>query len=227
MSKGPNKKLRIYKEGQRFGRLTITEAYVERTGWRWHHAVLCDCGNVKMVAGSNLRSRHTSSCGCLQRDLVETHKMAYSREYSSWHAMLQRCNNKKDAAYKNYGGRGITVCKEWLSFIGFIEDMGIKASADLTLERVDNEKGYSPDNCIWADWFTQAQNRRIGSNNKTGRAGVSINSRKKTYTATITRNKKTVFLGNFSKLDDAIAARVKAEETFNQTGEILSCQNMG
>jgi len=167
-----------------------------------------------------LNAGRSLSCGCRRTESLSTHRMSKCREYHVWTSMTQRCNNKKSQVYKNYGGRGITVSKEWLSFETFIEDMGVSPSADLTLERVDNNAGYSKANCIWADRSAQIVNQRMRVDNKTGRKGVSIDSCDNRYRATITRNHKRVELGKFSDLEEAIAARVKAEEIFNQTGAI-------
>lgn len=204
---------RIHKEGQRFGRLIITKAYACKVNGIWAHESVCDCGNTKTVSGADMRKGNVASCGCL----MATHGMRHVAEYNVWGSMIQRCTNKKDSGYKNYGGRGIAVSKEWLSFENFIEDMGRRPSDDLTLERVDNNKGYSADNCIWADRCTQAQNKRIRSDNKTGHMGVSIDHIQNKYMVTIQRGNKRLFLGRFTELGEAIAVRVKAEETFNQT----------
>ena len=207
------------KVGDVFGRLTIVSAYSSKTSGRWFHKVVCSCGKSKYVAGDDMRAGKVSSCGCLRTELFTTHGMSNSAEYKVWASMIQRCTNKGRAAYKNYGGRGISVCDDWLLFENFIEDMGDRKVDTLTIDRVDNNKGYCKANCVWADRSTQSINSRVRSDNKTGRKGVSVN-RKGGYRATIQRSSKRVYLGDFKTLENAISARSKAENNFIKTGEL-------
>lgn len=149
--------------GQVFGRLTV----LRRSGTaasghaRWFCS--CECGNTTQVLSSNLRVGVTKSCGCLvaenMRKVSTTHGLLKHSSYQVWAKMLGRCLNQNNPAYKHYGGRGITVCDRWLSVENFIADMG-ERPARLSLERVDVNKGYSKDNCVWADAKTQARNKR-------------------------------------------------------------------
>lgn len=121
--------------------------------------VKCRCGTEKVVLAQNLRNGTTISCGCYSRSRSRTHGMRSSPEYESWRSMWKRCGNPKHQAFDRYGGAGITVCPAWKTFETFYADMGPRPNG-YTLERKDNGKGYNPDNCVWADWNTQAKNRR-------------------------------------------------------------------
>jgi hypothetical protein len=152
------KKVLIDLLGQRFGRLQVV-ARAANTGPKKSMAVwccVCDCGGTCDVLSSNLRAGKSTSCGCTRR----VHGRWKVPEYSVWRAMVQRCCNPNSPAYKNYGGRGIVVCEAWREFASFYADMGSRPSPDHSLERKDNDAGYSPDNCVWATRQEQGQNRR-------------------------------------------------------------------
>lgn len=145
--------------GKRYGRLTVLrQKGTTRYGvTRWR--VRCDCGAEKDVLINSLVAGLTTSCGCAHREAVTKHGMEGTRIYNVWASMLQRCRNPNHRAFHNYGGRGITVCERWYDFRNFLADMG-EAPSGMTLERVDNDRGYSPDNCIWASRSDQNRNQR-------------------------------------------------------------------
>lgn len=150
--------------GETFGRLTA----VEKLGSVW--LCSCLCGNTITVRAGPLRNGNTKSCGCLHKERCDsfgsimlhkhlTHGLSKHPTFRSWGAMKQRCLNKNHHAYSEYGGRGIGVCDRWLDFSNFVSDMGLRPDGT-SLDRVDNNGGYSPENCIWSNWTKQNRNKR-------------------------------------------------------------------
>lgn len=151
--------------GMKFNRLTVMcRVENSKTGQsRWK--CKCDCGNESVVTGSRLTNGIIKSCGCLSREkLIERnyrHGLTKTRLYHTWCDMKDRCYNANKPKYKNYGFRGITVCDEWLHDFKAFYDWSIANGYNdiLTIDRIDVDKGYSPDNCRWADNKTQANNK--------------------------------------------------------------------
>lgn len=151
-----------------FGRLVITK-YIGVVNKVRRVECLCQCGNSTSVRLNCLTTGNTTSCGCLGRERrlvsIATHghgsrkKGKVSPTYESWMGMRMRCLNPKNKHYADYGGRGITICERWDSFEAFLEDMGAKPDG-LTIDRIDNESGYSRENCRWATAEQQGRNKR-------------------------------------------------------------------
>lgn len=152
------------KVGKEYGRLSIIKE-VEQKKNRRRFLCQCDCGNIKTIDLSKLRTGNTKSCGCLQSESrsisSRTHGLCHHPLYSVWASMKARCYNKNLPTYHCYGGRQIAICEEWLEFVPFYEwAMGHGYRKGLTIERVENSGNYEPDNCTWIPPEQQARNKR-------------------------------------------------------------------
>lgn len=163
----------------------------------------CYCGNQFKSMVQSVKSKHTQSCGCYHKKInIESsikHGLTKHKIYVVWKSMMSRCNNIKNISYKHYGVRGITICKEWYDVKNFIEDMYPSYQDGLTLDRKENDKGYSKDNCRWANKSTQQRNKRkLQSNNTSGYRGVTFYKRDKKYKAQIQLKLKKISIGKFN-----------------------------
>ena len=165
-------KSKLLEKGQKFGRLTVIELdhikdYKDKLGKIYHreyYKCICECGNFWVTEKSQLTTGHCQSCGCLQKEANRTkpncHGMSKTKIYSIWSTMKDRCFREKCVDYKNYGGRGITIQKEWLDFKNFYEwakNNGYKEG--LTIERIDVNGNYEENNCTWIENALQSKNK--------------------------------------------------------------------
>jgi len=163
--------------GQKYGHLTAIIRLLNREAF-----FMCDCGSWTIAYEGHVQRGRIVSCGCIHRQRTSSalsarqtkHGLFGTPTYVVWNSMNQRCNNPNTRAFPRYGGRGIKVCDEWKTFEGFLADMGTVPQG-LTLERVDNDKGYSKQNCIWAPMADQA-------NNKSTNVAIEVNGVRKNIT---------------------------------------------
>lgn len=159
---------------------TLVKDLTDRVFGRWHvisfshttnigHAYwncVCECGTHRAVSGTSLIRGSSKSCGCFNRERAiecsTKHGKCHTPEYRVWKKLLRRCYEQNDKSYHNYGGRGIAVCDQWRnSFESFINDMGTRPSKNHSIDRIDNDGNYEPNNCRWATPKQQSRNRRV------------------------------------------------------------------
>ena len=152
--------------GMAFGKLTVIERAQNGFDGRAWWMCLCQCGKKHLTSGKRLRAGITKSCGCLHTEQVSrmgknniTHGMSKTRTWVTWESVRERCLNPNNNAWKDYGGRGIKICKRWDSFENFLADMGERPIGK-TIDRVNNNGNYEPSNCRWATSTQQNRNKR-------------------------------------------------------------------
>lgn len=198
----------VDRTGQVFGKLTVLEQAgrdkLKKVLWRCR----CECGNETVVVSGSLVTGNTTSCGCALKEAITKHGGTGKGSYNTWRAMIRRCTVETDKDYPRYGGRGVSVCPEWLVYENFVADMG-EPNGDETLDRVDVYGNYTKENCRWAGVKTQNRNVRVRANSKTGYVGVSIVGKK--FMAKVTVGKKAYYSKLFPTVEEAAAARKDLE----------------
>lgn len=217
----------VYNGNEFLRRIERSENF-KPTHMKW--IVLCHCGEEYESVAYSITSGKTRSCGCLRKKMMTTHGVADTRLYKIFSGMKQRCNNPRNTNYKNYGGRGIKVCEEWMNG-GFQEfqkwALSSGYSEKLTIDRIDVDRDYEPSNCQWTTMNEQTRNKRVKTSSVSGCTGVNPTEIPGKWRARIRVDTKEIPLGRFFDIREAVKARKEAEikywgKTYQDFDKILS-----
>ena len=199
--------------GVKFTRLTVLKKEKANNHGKIMWLCLCDCGNKSHVSTGSLNSKSIMSCGCLRRERIKEsltkHSSCGSKVYNTWRAMTYRCSCKNGKNYKDYGGRGITVCKDWLNASNFIKWATSNGYCEgLQIDRINNDGNYEPSNCRFVNARDNVLNQRLlKSSNTTGYTGVYWYKTYGKYVTKISVNKKSNHLGYSNTKKEALKKR--------------------
>lgn len=214
--------------GTRWGNfkvLGIDESYISKTYNSNHWLFECDCGNVISEIPSRVLSGHKKSCGCRKDKQKTKHGLYADPFYHSWWSMMQRCNNPKHHNYHRYGGRGINVCDEWkdlATFVAWAHATYPDSGEKFTVDRIDNDKGYSPNNCRWATSKVQANNRK-----KTAQATINGETRSISEWCEIYHMPHQVVLSRIRCMKwEALKALSTPVKRFNERGALVEIEGV-
>jgi len=224
--------------GKESNRLKVIDVIMKETGskklMRSYLICECNCASGKIVHAlpHAFDTGKTKSCGCYNDEQIKIrrfkHGGSYSRLFFVWWNMKRRCDDPTDKNYHHYGGRGIRCADEWKEFepfqkwalsTGFDEDIAESGRNKITLDRIDTNGNYEPDNCRWTGMTTQARNKRLRKSNKSGAANVYFVKEKQKWLARISYDGKEICLGHYDTKDEAIAVRKQAEADYWQGGK--------
>lgn len=203
-------------EGQTFGRfLVLSVNGSDSAGFLY--LCKCSCGAIKTVRGSSLRNGASRSCGCFNREVITSHGFSNTPTYSSWVSARSRCRYEKDSSYPRYGGKGIEICDRWYnSFENFLEDMGERPEGK-TLDRIDGERGYYPENCRWATLVEQSSNRKHTHPSLSKYRGVFYKKTNGRWLSSLSGYEETgqIYIGIY---DTDVEAALAYDEKVRETG---------
>lgn len=201
--------------GRKFGRISVVCRVEDRIKGRPSYRCLCECGNESVVSATALRTGKTISCGCYNKERRVSHGLYGTPEYKTLIRMIQRCEYPNNDNYKHYGAKGIKVCLEWRhNPQKFLEDMGKQPSKHHSIDRIDTNKGYSPDNCKWSTHTEQNRNRNAQQKSVSGYSGVRFIKKVGKWEANIIVDRRSIYLGRYRDVEDAIQARKEAEQKY-------------
>lgn len=203
----------IDRTGQRYGSLVAIRRAENDACGKAQWLCKCDCGNVVVVPSRKLLNKHPS-CGCLYNGKPMIYRRSHSNKlYNQWSGMIYRCTHQNASHYERYGERGIAVCDEWGSnFEAFVEwSLANGYSADLEIDRINNNGDYSPENCRWVPHKENSRNRNTRKTSKSGVAGVMYRADINVWRVSIGVDYKRINIGHFKTFEEAVAARKEAE----------------
>ena len=203
--------------GQRFGRLEVI-GLDDRNSRKTYWVCQCDCGGIKSARSDSLLSGAIKSCGCMKKEqdrinltAFHSHKQSGTRIYHIWQGMKKRCENIHDARYDRYGGRGIKVCEEWKESFQAFYDWALKNGYDesLTIDRIDNDGCYCPENCRWATTKEQCDNRSTTIKITIGNATKSLVEWCKIFDVDYTSTVQKFHRNGFNSIDELFCSKGK------------------